>query len=309
MGRDIRLDRELMDQIVFGMENQEYIFYLDLEERRVVPETGIEEDEPERFVALPEWQSVDGYNLMERFVASLRNPIYRERLRGILASGRGVFRQFKNALHERPDIERLWFGFKQQEMRSLVAEWINDLREQWGLERLSLDDDTDDTESLIESDFTFVDGDKEGAEFVRSIDRAAFGEGFPDRAPDLVDALYGLARRGLPAPGESGSEIVLARTPSGDTVGCLWGVRPERAVALVVVVQVYVHPEYRGLGLAIALLREYMQRCQRSGLNDVVLMMPGDTGELGMRLDPRAEREGVTLRLDVARWYRDQTGT
>ena len=117
MKRDIRLTRELADQIVFGMENQNHVFYLDLDTQTVVPDPPGLADADARYVRLPSWRPVDGYNLMARFVASLRNPIYRERLRTILGSGRGAFRQFKDAIGEREDIERLWLAFKQRKMR------------------------------------------------------------------------------------------------------------------------------------------------------------------------------------------------
>ena len=95
MMRDIRLTRELADQIVFGMENQDHVFYLDLDTQTIVPDPPGLGDSETRYVRLPPWRSVDGHNLMARFVASLRNPIYRERLRTILASGRGALYLFQ----------------------------------------------------------------------------------------------------------------------------------------------------------------------------------------------------------------------
>ena len=149
------LTRELIDQIMFGMENQDTDFLLDLYDQKVVridelPDEG--QDDEARYIPLPEWRSVDGYNLMEKFVASLHNPIYREILRSILASGKGVFRQFKDALKERQEIERLWYRFKEREMRAHVVEWYNVLRESWGLARIG-DPEDEGTEVLVLSDF------------------------------------------------------------------------------------------------------------------------------------------------------------
>ncbi|MCK4542485.1 MAG: GNAT family N-acetyltransferase, partial [Spirochaetales bacterium] len=143
---------EIMDQIIFGMENQEKTFILDTDTDHVVP---AEETEKEsfRYIPIPEWKSSDGFQLMEMFTASMRNPILRERFREALSSGRGVFRSFKNILKERPEIERLWFSFKEKEMRKRVREWYNQLAEVWGLEKLG--PEPEDTEELVMSDFSY----------------------------------------------------------------------------------------------------------------------------------------------------------
>lgn len=311
MERDIRLTRELVDQIVFGMENQDSDFHLDLEEQVVVPGPDVDADaDAERYVPLPEWRPVDGYNLMERFVAELRNPIFRERLRSILASGRGVFRQFKNALRERPDIERLWFGFKQREMRALVGDWINDLREQWGLERLSLEDDSEETLSLIETDFTFTDGDERTVALVRSVDRDAFAESFPDDPEAVVGALYEFHRAGLPGPEDGDSALLACQTPAGETAAVLWSVlRHTGEVTLSVVVQLYVSPEYRGLGLARALLREHLLRCHAGGVQEILVTLPGAAAAMESSMEePRMARASVTARISTDRWHREDQG-
>src|SRR5690606_18369451 len=112
-----QLTAELIDQIVFGMENQTTSFFLDLERMTVVPEARLGEaaaagpaaagtsgttsspaatsasrakgaaksTDPAtakatgatagRFIHLPTWGSADGFQLMERFAVSLRNPL------------------------------------------------------------------------------------------------------------------------------------------------------------------------------------------------------------------------------------------
>lgn len=177
------LTRELADQIIFAMEDQENEYVLDLQELELVPidEVGSEEDDPDqegRFVPLPEWESVDGYNLMERFVDSLHNPGYRERLREILDSGRGVFRQFKNTVKERPEIAALWYRFKEREMRSLVIDWYGDVCELFGLD--PVEPDFAETEDLVLSDFAIREAT--GAELAAAQAAAAGGDAAPDPA-------------------------------------------------------------------------------------------------------------------------------
>jgi len=307
--RDFRLTRELADQIVFGMENQDHEFYLDLDSQTVVPEPPDLSDDSERYVGLPPWRSVDGYNLMERFVASLRNPIYRERLRAILASGRGVFRQFKQALAERDDIERLWFAFKQREMRGLVSEWVNDLRELRGLDRLELSED-EETLPLIASDFVISPGGASHVQIVRKLDRESFAETHDGDSPALVDLLYDFHRRGELDPESPDSEILVAETPAQDLAGFVWSVRLRSGAAVVsVVAQIYVIPEYRGLGLASALLRDHLLRCHQQGYTEAVLELSGSNGEFEEHLTELGfGRESGAVRIRIDHWFRKNEG-
>ena len=89
----MELTPELIDQIIFGMENQISYYYLDLEQGKVEEESQLEEEQrtdESRYILIPRWSSADGFQLMERFVDSLRNPVFRERLREALASRKGV---------------------------------------------------------------------------------------------------------------------------------------------------------------------------------------------------------------------------
>jgi GNAT superfamily N-acetyltransferase len=141
------------------MENQNEDFALDTESLDLVPVEELPDDarldqggeDSLRYVPLPEWTPAHGFRLMERFVEGLRNPVYREKLAGALGAGRGVFRRFKDTVKERPEIERRWHHFKDQAMREVVAEWYNDLRETWGLERVAVQ--PAETEDLVLSDF------------------------------------------------------------------------------------------------------------------------------------------------------------
>ena len=72
-------------------------------------------------------------------------------MRDALSAGRGVFRNFKNALKQSRDLERSWYRFKEREMRRVVAEWYNQEREAAGLERLG--PEPEETEDLTVSDF------------------------------------------------------------------------------------------------------------------------------------------------------------
>lgn len=306
MAAELVPTRELLDRIVYGMENQDTEFLLDTEDGEIVEESDVHEDES-RFVALPDWRPVDGYNLMARFVAELRNPVYRERLRSILASGRGVFRQFKDAVGERKDIERLWHQFKQREMRAIAAEWVNDIREIQGLERMQLTEE-EDTEPLVAADFEFTEGSQETRKIAAALDPDAFRENFDDVPAGLQDLLYEHFRSGSPGPADPDSSILVAKTPGDDVAALLWAFRRQAAgTSLAVVRLIYVYPEYRGLGLARQLLREQMERSRAEGCSDLVIELAGRSVGFGDAIEELGFRlERASMRVDLEEWVRNE---
>ncbi|MFW6380651.1 MAG: GNAT family N-acetyltransferase [Spirochaetota bacterium] len=307
----MRLTRELIDQIVFGMENQDREYVLDTEEATVIPEEQIPpEAPPDRFLSLPAWRSVNGYNLMEQFVATLHNPIFRERLRAILASGRGVFRQFKDTIRERREIERLWFSFKERRMREIVTEWFNDLREREGLERLEATTTEPETDQLIESDFVFRDADDADFPLLTELDHDAFLEIYPDAHSDAVALYHEDSRAGVPDIADPSCTVVVAETQGEDFAGFIWLVaRRTNGTAIGFVKQLYVVPEYRGLGLARELFFSVCRRAYREGLSEIHVPLNGKALDLEQSfLNYGLERHGVTLGLDLARWHRSETG-
>lgn len=304
----VQVTRELVDQIVFGMENQDSTFYLDTAESRVLPEQELEEAaDDSRYIQVPEWRSVDGYNLMEQFVAALHNPIYRERLRSILASGRGVFRQFKDTVRERREIERAWFTFKERHMRSIVTDWLNGLREQAGLERLS---DTPETltDELVDIDFTFRDAGSGEHPNLQELDREAFSELYPDLSEEIIALYYRDQREGVPRMDAKESRIRVAETLGGEFAGFLWATvsnAGEQHVSFVR--QLYVVPEFRGLGLARALLHWLFETAHAEKIDIVLLDLQGDALALVPHLTDYGMRASrTTLSLAVEPWYRSE---
>ncbi len=299
------LTPEIVDQIIFGMENQEHEFYVDVQSGLVVTEGDIpdyEDAEIERhWVAIPEWRSAHGFNLMERFISELRNPLYRERLRGILNSGRGIFRQFKDALKERSEIERLWYRFKEREMRRLVYEWYNDLREQWGLESLPVDLETE-TDDLILADFTFIE-DGAGSEEIDELTDI----GIADALAEFDDAEQILIEDIMLLPEDTIQRSVVAYTAGGERVGaaaCRSTMTDDYGLDAVAVIEVlYVEPEYRGLGLGKELLHRLCALLHRDGVRTMHVDVPGTRAVIKRLLKTWG---GTTIteriRLDLTTW-------
>lgn len=275
MNQDFPITSDLLEQIIFAMENQSDVFYLDMRRAVIVPAGACGGNSPSAsegsgetpdlisgdYLPLPPWTPADGYRLMERFVLSLKNPLYREALRECLSSGTGVFRRFKDTLKERPDIERLWFTFKNREMRRYISDWIN--RQQEGRKAEALGPEPPETEDLILADFTFRFFDESDLPYWREKNRQGFDEGLHREPPEYRDLLFqadGEAWGSLPLtpPLPDDLAALAGRTPEGETAGFIWGSWRERGTFRLALIRgLYVEPEFRGLGLSEALLGRF----------------------------------------------------
>jgi len=146
------LDNILISQILFHMENQEGVFVLDARKNQIVNSTNIDNND-KNYIALPQWSPKDGYRLMEKFTASLNNPVARQELTAALNKNKGVFRAFRDVLEQYSEIEKMWLKYKAQKIRDRIIGWYNALREEWGLEPVGIE--PEDTSSLVLEDFTF----------------------------------------------------------------------------------------------------------------------------------------------------------
>jgi hypothetical protein len=148
------LSEELIDQILFAMEDQNAEYVVDSQTGELTPIDEIDDDaeDAEQYYDLPVWESVNGFQVMERFVSAVRNPEAKESLRQVLSSGKRVFRNYKDVLKAYPEIASNWISFKDREMKKYIFEWYNTLREAWGLEALS--GEPDDISNLVYGDFT-----------------------------------------------------------------------------------------------------------------------------------------------------------
>jgi len=258
----------LVDELVFAMEDQEHDFVLDavrgiVVDRDAEAENGSDNedlagavDDDGRYVEVPAWRSADGFRLMERFAASLRNPIVREELTLALDRGRGVFRAFKNTLTSRPEVEKLWFAFKTKEMRREVLDWYNALREEWGLERLG--EEPEETEDLVLEDFRFrpaVDEDGEKALELHALSTAKGRHPAADFGP-------------LTGPGRVS---FVAETSREDFAGFILALENEAGVS---VEALDVQPDYRGLGVGETLLDRLLKYLDTGTARNLSFTLP-----------------------------------
>ena len=260
------LSPEIIDQIIFAMENQTEKMVFDTEAKETLKESLVRKPvDTDRYVDIPEWSSFSGFQLMEKFVAGLRNPVYREALRGALSRGKGVFRKFKDVLKENREIERLWYAFKEKEMKRLVKEWYISLSELWGCEDLDLDlEFFEETEDIIVEDFLFDNiPDDIGFDALGEYDRKGFFEAFSGYDPAWIEHRYSERKSRLPGMDSPVSKYCVARSPAGDFAGFIWAV--SAAPKDLKIVQTYILEEFRGLGLVSAMTDHFIGELSETG--------------------------------------------
>jgi ribosomal protein S18 acetylase RimI-like enzyme len=290
------LTEEIVSQIIFSMENQNRAFLVRLRDGLVIPAERKGEESGalpgDRYEEPPPWQSSDGYQMMERFVVTVRNPLVREQLRTILSSGRGVFRQFKDTLQEWPEVQRRWFSFKRQEMRSRILAWYNALRDREGLPRIPVELASEETDELVLSDFSIRPVAETPVELLRRVDREAFFEAYGDVEDAVVEHLYTRRRAAAPPFGAAGSILFGAYAADEKLAGLLWATAeglPD-GTRLEQIEQIYVFPEYRGLGIAETLTNYYLTDADHRGVTAVLLEGPYLSDPVGRILEQAGAR-------------------
>jgi len=247
------LTTQMIDKIAFAMEDQKERYAVDVDTGELVTlssRSGALSEE--RYAQLPRWGSAEGFHLMESFVTSLDNPVYREQLAHALTMGKGVFRAFKDAL-KASRMEKLWFEYKEQRLRGVIVSWYNANREARGLARLPVE--PEDTEELVMSDFSFAWGVGGHRDDILRLDRDAFFELFPGESPERLEERYAEKRSGLPALGAGEAPILFAETPDGELAGFAWGLTDGGSVHII---QLAIVPGLRGIGLGEAILRKFL---------------------------------------------------
>ncbi|MDR1956559.1 MAG: GNAT family N-acetyltransferase [Treponema sp.] len=276
----------LLDAILFAMEDQQGDFLMDTQEGVVVPRNAgcaaapVEKQAPRenheaavRYLELPHWNSTDGYQLMERFTGKCKNALLRTALTGALDRGKGVFRAFKDTLHQYPEAEERWFSFKTREMKREILRWYNALRDAWGLERIGME--PEETGDLVLEDFIFwepkIQDPAAAAELYRRIREAGTTTGGEE-------ALIG--------------DLILAvESGGGDFAGYIAAVKQGKTLSICAL---EVSAEYRGLGLGSALLSRLLDTLDPRNLSLVSIDLPVEAEGFSRVLLRNAFRPSVT---------------
>lgn len=249
MADKIQLNRELIEQIVFGMENQGSAFLLDLEKGMVVEKSLADEGKQETQIPLPDWNPSDGFLLMEKFVTSLNNPLYRDQLLQILHIGKGVFRKFKNLLKTHPQMERLWYNFKQREMQNIIVTWLESYQDY--LELSHLGKEPENLQDLILSDFSLIRDSAGLINEAEEWDNLLWEELFPGISESYKRELFRRYRKDNPLRIDENNHLWVYQNSESFTAAFLWF---EELPDLILCRSLYTLEEYRGMGLASELL-------------------------------------------------------
>lgn len=268
---DFPLTSQMIDKIGFAMEDQKATYVAEVATGELVPVTPESGPLPEeRFIPLPRWGSAEGFHLMESFVTTLHNPAQRESLASALAAGKGVFRSFKDELKTNPDLEKLWFRYKERRLRAVVVAWYNAAREARGLAQLA--PEPEEVSDLVTSDFSFAWGAHGHEEDILRLDRDAFFELFPADSPQLLAERYAEKRKGVAEPGDEGWPLLVAEGPEGDLAGFAWGRIDGMTVHML---QLTVAPDLRGVGLGEAVLRKFLTDMRARGMKRLTTELAG----------------------------------
>ncbi len=274
-----------IDDILFYMENQNGDFLFDSAKCEVVAQDSFEEygefdsgsaqddisaDNGERYYSLPEWTSIDGFRLMEHFVGNLRNPPAKQALSAVLQAGKGVFRGFKNVLLQYPEVEKNWYNYKDSQMKKVIREWYNDLRETWHLERLNFE--IEEYSEAVLDDFVFRDAEQKDMQNINeAVQKTAsyFRKNFDDKISGGVFADLWIKMNVCPP--ETRPVYIVAETPAGDFAATAqMNKSASENLNARIISMIFVEKEYRGLGIGKAMLEKLIEKAESEKVSRLV---------------------------------------
>ena len=270
---EFELTPEITDDIIFAMEDQTGHFLFDSALCLCAPSTECEViEDSDQFYEIPVWDSISGFKMMDRFITQLRNPVVREQLRSALAYGHGVFRNFKNILKSHPEVERLWYLFKEREMRNIVLEWYNSLRDFWGLERIGAE--PEETGEIVSQEFMFRPYTPKDMEALNQLLVSIDSETGENLQSELTAAVRNLWAR-IRGPEDKNEFILVVESAEGDIVGCsISAPIPEESLFTVQMSLIGVFPEFRGLGIGKELLSRTIEHWTDKGFRWFLFTSP-----------------------------------
>ncbi|MBD5442274.1 MAG: GNAT family N-acetyltransferase [Treponema sp.] len=253
------LTDELIDTISDALENQEKHFVVDAEKEELIESSLVNVDD-DRFYVLPEWNSANGFELRQKFVSNLHSPIAQKNLHDSLHSGRGAFKNFKNELKKYPQVEKLWCRFRQEQMHNFIFCWYNELREVWGLEKLEAESDFEDTEHLVEDDFTFEHYNTDLGQEIALTFSSAQGDFDNNWPQEICGTIIELWQKQFLQSNTVLQTGFICRSLSNEFAGCIT-VTPvsKRTESVVFLSSFFVPEKFRGLGIGTKLLEKCLE--------------------------------------------------
>ena len=153
------LSEQVLSEIIYGMENQDVNYMLDIRTGTLYNPENSEgaSSSGDDLVSLPDWTSSDGYEVMVAFTNACRDRKLQERLSTELNSRqKGVFRRFRDVLAEDKDNLNQWYDFKDRRMKSYIRSWYRNFFSR-RLDGLEEGDDAAEGELLSEFEVCHLD--------------------------------------------------------------------------------------------------------------------------------------------------------
>lgn len=270
------LTDEIRNSIVFAMEDQGNSYVFDSVDLKTVFSSQVDTKDKDRYYKIPTWDSIKGFKLMERFISLLRNPLAREDLRSVLFAGKGVFRNFKNVLHQYPEVEKLWFAFKEKEMKQIVSNWYDVLLDSWGLERLGFE--PEENCDAVYDDFIFrvafenQDCQNDDSELLFSASESfclEFEKQYPGEIGLTIAELW---KSQLSSFSPECEYSIISESVEGDFAGaCVSFTYGEETSHTAVLCALYVKPDYRGLGIGRELINQCIAGLKKRGFKWLIV--------------------------------------
>lgn len=275
------LDSPKLNEIIYNMENQSRSSVIKIDSGEIVYYDDIVSIDDTNYYPLPKWGPVEGFRMMNEFVSDLKNPIVKQELKAVLKQGHGVFRKFKNTLKSAPEIEKIWYTFKKNEIKATVLNWYNQIREYAGLD--IYENDQFDEDELLDFDFTIDKALLDDFKFIAEYDKAGFKELYSNYPVEILDDMYDRKRDGMVNESMFDNDLLfIARNPSGEMVGFVWAasyVLSEKFSGMDLL-QLFVIPEYRGLGIGKKLLHTILEIYRSGDFDDFIVNCQGETSWL-----------------------------
>jgi GNAT superfamily N-acetyltransferase len=275
MEKRIKLTKDLIDQIIFAMEDQGRSYDFSLSGRTVQVHSPRKDDE--QYIPIPSWSSSDGYRMRGNYILTLNNPLAKSELSEIQESGQGVFRKFKGYLRRNPGLYRNWLRFKRKFMLGVIQQWAEEWEEYF--EVADLGDPAEELDDLVQSDFDFSHQDNEL--LPREIWR---------------DFIQGI-EPWIPGP-PTGAKGYLGwcSTIDGEKIAWIWASIQENSQSAILWLW-WVRGDYRSMGIGQKLLHEMEDFLLDQQITEIIL--PDWTNHWGDK--KKAAREGY---LESAKIFR-----
>ena len=185
-------------------------------------------------------------------------------------SGRGVFKNFRNALKNYPEIDKRWHIYKHRFMSARINEWYNSLREIWGLEKLDQLSESDET--LVHDDFSFKEYDfsaDKNTILLNITSGACEDETLP---PEINEAFYGLWRSQFEGASAGEQTGYICFSISEEFAGCITA-SPllQNQEKIVMITSLFVPEQFRGLGIGAELIEMCISRLTDCGKEWVII--------------------------------------